>query len=53
MGWAPLPVRWLLTLPLWHVDAVKGGGVHPIAYGAGQGCQSHRSAKLREAPNVD
>ena len=20
------------TLPLWHVDAVTGGGVHPIAY---------------------
>jgi hypothetical protein len=22
----------LLTLPCWHIDAVKGGGVHPIAY---------------------
>ena len=21
-----------MTLPLWHIDAVTGGGVHPIAY---------------------
>jgi hypothetical protein len=21
-----------MTLPLWHIDAVIGGGVHPIAY---------------------
>ena len=24
--------KWLLTLPLWHVDALIGWGVHPIAY---------------------
>jgi len=22
-----------VTLPLWHIDAAAGGGVHPIAYG--------------------
>ncbi|CAM2157478.1 hypothetical protein PT2222_410010 [Paraburkholderia tropica] len=22
----------MTTLPLWHIDAVIGGGVHPIAY---------------------
>jgi len=21
-----------MTLPLWHIDAVAGGGVHPIAF---------------------
>jgi hypothetical protein len=31
---APFRFEWLLTLPLWHIDAVKGGGVHPIAYSA-------------------
>jgi len=24
--------EWLQIPPLWHVDAVKGGGVHPIDY---------------------
>jgi hypothetical protein len=33
MADAPILVKWLLTLPLWHVDAVEGGGVHPIAFG--------------------
>ena len=33
-GGRPFRFEWLLTLPLWHIDAVKGGGVHPIAYAA-------------------
>jgi hypothetical protein len=31
-GGRPFCFEWLLIPPLWHVDAVKGGGVHPIAY---------------------
>jgi hypothetical protein len=32
-AWDGTPsVKWLLTLPLWRIDAVTGGGgVHPIA----------------------
>ena len=29
----PSRFKWLVTLPLWHVGADTGGGVHPIAYG--------------------
>jgi hypothetical protein len=25
--------KWSMTLPLWHIDAVADGGVHPIAVG--------------------
>jgi hypothetical protein len=32
-GGRSYPVSGCSTLPLWHVDAVKGGGVHPIAFG--------------------
>lgn len=24
--------QWLMTLPLWHMDAATGGGVHPISF---------------------
>jgi adenine deaminase len=27
----PPRFKWSMTLPLWHIDAVAGGGVHPIA----------------------
>jgi hypothetical protein len=29
----PTRLKWLMTLPLWDIDAVAGGGVHPIAIG--------------------
>jgi len=30
----PPRFKWSMTLPLWHIDAVAGGGVHPIAMAA-------------------
>ncbi|MDT4864284.1 hypothetical protein FQZ97_990400 [compost metagenome] len=32
-GGRPFQFKCLLTLPLWHIDAGTGGGVHPIGYG--------------------
>ena len=44
---APLG-QWLMTLPLWHVDAVTGGGVHPIAFGG----RCHWGAELERLEMV-
>jgi len=38
-----------LTLPLWHIDAVTGGGVHPIGYDPGAGTRRVRAARRRAA----
>jgi hypothetical protein len=29
---APIQLSGNPTFPLWHIDAVEGGGVHPIAF---------------------
>ena len=33
----PPRFKWSMTLPLWHIDAVAGGGVHPIAFQSATG----------------
>lgn len=39
--------------PLWHVDAVEGGGVHPIAYEAqANRCFAAGAANRRCAPDA-
>jgi hypothetical protein len=31
-GGRPVLAKWSITLPLWHVDAVFGWGLHPIGF---------------------
>lgn len=47
---APFRFEWLLTHPLWHVDAVKGGRVHPIAYRSMPTLNAERVDQLRPIP---
>jgi hypothetical protein len=43
---------WLMALPLWHIDAVAGGGVHSNGCG-GDGSRRGDAAIALEAPGSD
>ena len=46
-------VQWLLVLPLWHIDAVVSGGVHPIAIGRDLPSGRGRYRRLHSALRKD
>lgn len=48
---APIQLSGCLTHPLWHADAVKGGGVHPIALRqAKYSSQNYASVSTTQTP---
>ena len=42
-----------VTLPLWHIDAAAGGGVHPIAYAEGETGHAHGHLEFLEHGSGD